>query len=666
MLKTDKKGFVQLLFIPQVWLVILLLSAAIFLIPKIDFSRTLAISASGAKPQLQSEYTTIWASPTDLNIHITSASGAGENQDWKWFGFIDSNSDELVLHTSRGQRSELVSKHNFYGQEVVMLYDADNGRAGVVSGEDIYYGSGAYNYHVVYLKPDTFDSSLVYVFVDNLITPYKTIRVNNPMYIRFEVGENARLGIQFLGYKNQFSCDLSANERWIETQWIGSVSRDDLINKDGLIPTKFCKETRPFVLRDLQQGETAIFPDPIPAFNRGCVFPNTGDCKTPKPLPDNQFIIVRYATYQVAGLENPTDQSQAYRCIQRDSNYKCLKWQIESVIKPVEVVVQCKVDSDCPLPLTQFQNQECLEYSKGCISNKCVYDNTILEAVKCQNQVVTTIKQIEEIEKRTTIPVTGINVFTFTQNKDKSGGFNIGDLAFTATSPQFTCTSSDNAVSAPNPSPDCWKTTINFGGQSFEVKDSEAVLIHSLIKVQYFASGTWVLNPEYHGAKDITNFRFDNWGNTFIFTIDISNAMQLNVEDSSFVLKDSIKQIKVNLLNKLPSGDVIIKSQQRIKTTNQNLPEVAINKYALSGNNKFLIDMNTQNLGINPISLQSFYIIEADTKTLIPSDKITLFYDIVTELPSVTKAVEVEKEVVKPSFIKELWDALIDWIKNLF
>ena len=60
-----------------------------------------------------------------------------------------------------------------------------------------------------------------------------------------------------------------------------------------------------------------------------------------------------------------------------------------------------------------------------------------------------------------------------------------------------------------------------------------------------------------------------------------------------------------------------------------------------------------------------FYKIKADAEILLPSDKFILNYDIITELPSVTKVVEVERIVEKPiikEIIKERIPALVWWI----
>ena len=533
-------------------------------------------------------------------------------------------SNRIDFSTGRTSSAGIRFKQKFKGQEIATIVGGS-----YVNGDTFNFGEVDYPYDCVTITGGIKcqgEEGVKVIYKPHTLEPTKWDVIRNGETIKELTADSSGFltlsgsavrtsgQIYYIGYKAQFSCDLSPNERWIETQWQGSVSINDVISKDGFTPTKYCKETRPFVLRDLQQGETSIYPGPIPDFNRG---------KTISSPSSNQLITIRYAVYQVPGLENPTTGTQAYVCDQRDSNYKCLKWSIKEVIKPLEIVVQCKVDDDCPLPLTKFQNNECLGYFKGCQENRCIYDNTILEAPKCQNQVVTIVKQIQEVDRRTFTPVTGINVFTFSQNKDRNG-FSIGNTPFSASTPQFICTSPLDTINAPNPSSNCWKTSVNFGSKSFEMKDSASVLIHPYIKVQYFASGDWVLNSEFKQANDKTSFRNDNWGNTFIFTVDTAEALNLDIEDSGFVIKDSIKRININLINNLPAGEILIKFQQKIKTTNQNLPEQSISRNINEGSNSFSIDLNTQNLGLNAVTVQIFYKITADTEVLIPSDKFIL------------------------------------------
>ena len=611
---------------------------------------------------LEQGYITLWGDRTDGGIDNKDVFHSCSKVS------ISESGQDLSFNSDRTSGSGCTFAKKFKGQEIVMLigegvdFTGTGAQCDSVSGRTFCVVPS-----VLLLQPHTFESTKWDLFRNGRFVKVVTTDDSGFLTLSLNTPTNVAGYAYYIGYKAQFSCDLSQNERWIETQWQGSVSIDDVISKDGFIPTKFCKETRPFVLRNLQQGETAIYPDPIPEFNRGCYVPNGGNCKTPGILPSNQLIILRYAVYQVPGLENPTTGTQAYVCDQRDSSYKCLKWSIKEVIKPLEIVVQCKVNDDCPLPLTKFQNNECLGYFKGCQKNKCVYDNTILEAPKCQNQVVTIVKQIQEVDRRTFTPVTGINVFTFSQNINRQS-FNIGDETFTATPSQYLCvvpTDSD-FLNPPSPSSECWKTTISYGGNA-ELKDTQSVYLdtQNIIKIQYFASGK-LTRGKYNRPED--------WSNTFIFTVDNSKALNLDVEDSGFVIKDSIKKINMNIINNLPAGEILIKFQQKVKATNQNLPEQSITRNINEGVNSFSIDMDTRNLGLNVVTMQIFYKVAADTEVLIPSDKFIINYDVVTELPSVTKIVEVEKIVEKErvifidrtNFITNFFSKIIAWLKSIF
>ena len=72
--------------------------------------------------------------------------------------------------------------------------------------------------------------------------------------------------------------------------------------------------------------------------------------------------------------------------------------------------------------------------------------------------------------------------------------------------------------------------------------------------------------------------------------------------------------------------------------------------------------MNTQNNGINTISIQAFYKINADSEVLIPSDKFILNYNVVDELPSVEKVVTIEKEKIVEKPVEKDVEKIVDKI----
>lgn len=623
---TDKKGIVLL--------IILILIALVIGQQTIKFPKGLLFVFSDLENQIKQDYNAYWDDAT--NGYLDSAYtkyyeqegftsryqnekftcdviGDGRISMGDTSGKNGINSYNSIYAGASSGNIDCKTKKDFKGQEIVLLVSSIG--QGKING---YSMKGLIIFKPRSLTPNIYD---IYVDGNKIIDG---INYQNGLFIQFGGGLGTGIVIDYIGSKALFSCDLSNNERWIETQWQGSVSINDLIQKDGLIPTKFCKETRPFVLRDLQQGETPIYPDPIPSFNKGDTIISSNP---------NQLIVVRYAAYQVQGLENPTTGTQAYTCDQRDLNFKCLHWSIKEVIKPVEITVQCKTDSDCPLPLTKFQDTSCLGYFKGCQNNKCVYDNTILDAPKCQNQVVTIIKQIQEIEKRSIIQPIGINTFSFSQNKDRTN-FLIGDTLFSSSLPKFLCNSNDDIINVPSPSSDCWETTINFNG-NYKLKDSQSIFLDSqnIIKVKYFASGTYVINPEFKRPTDKTNFRDDNWGNSFIFSIDAEKAFQIEGTYGEQILRNSNNKLQFSAINNLPQGKSLIKLRQKVRNTNQNLEEKTKEIVLKKGITPILFDINTANLGLNDVVVSLFYEIDSDSKVLLPIGTLSLTYNIVDELP---------------------------------
>lgn len=301
------------------------------------------------------------------------------------------------------------------------------------------------------------------------------------------------------------------------------------------------------------------------------------------------------------------------------------------VPKQTVVSASCNQISDCPIPT----KNSCPNFLVGCIANQCAYDKSIPNGVVCGNELVTILMQQNQVEQRTEIPSEGENLFLFSQNYLKTS-FSIGDQIFTASPPIFKTGGvcqipiEDDFLHAPQPSSECWETDATYGGKQFRLKDTQIILIDPLISMQYFAGGTLTRG----------SFRREgDWSNTFAFTIDTSNAMRLDVEDGSYVLKDSQKKIKINLLNNLPRGEVIIKMEQTARQINLNLPEQKITKILNKGNNELELELNTNNYGINQVAIQMFYIIYADNTVYIPSSKFIINYNVVDKIPIVNNPI---------------------------
>ena len=182
--------------------------------------------------------------------------------------------------------------------------------------------SGTTGANTYYFVPYTLEPNKYDVFLNgkSSINKVATITIDAQYPIKVYIGVSDRKGasVYFIGYKAMLSCDLTSNEVWIQEAFTNSTFS---INDVAFIPTKFCKETRPFVLRDISQGETAIYPDPIPDFNRGVSL----------SVPPDKAIVVNYATFYVSGVTNRCDVNQANTKVNG-------QWVCKDIIKSIEYV----------------------------------------------------------------------------------------------------------------------------------------------------------------------------------------------------------------------------------------------------------------------------------------------------------------------------------------
>ena len=568
----NKKGFIGLLFNPIILISIILIIFVVMMF--LGFSNGYRLSfVSDVKSQLMQDYTTEWASSTDSNPISTysdskldcggTAAVIGADMD-----LIQLGADSTTID------SYCTFKKNFYGQEVAMVVGGWDLANFEVNGDKTYVTFqdgdvfGAPKLHV--LKPHTADISRVDVIRDGLVI--KTIQVSNPETISFHSGvsrSKSYLNLWYLGYKPQYSCDLSPDEVWIQEAFAQPFSIKDM----SFPVTKLCRETRPFVLRNIQQGETPYYPNPIPAFNRGDFI----------DVPAGSIGIVNYATPNVAG-----------------------------------VTQQCGLDS----------------------ANVKVAGKWIC------SQVIKTTTITREVPIREIIRVSGANQFT------AANDFKIGSSEFTQQQ-KFDCEipSDVDIVRFPQPSKDCYSSLVSYGGKSLNLNDNQLINLNDYVSVQYFAGG------------EVTRTKQTLQG-TYIF--NIANPFVINLNGGLTFKQGNKSTISLKITNALPANSIIIKTKQKVITTNQNLPEVTASINAIQGINGHSFDIDTGNLGINEITLQAFYPIDADARVIIPSDIIKINVEVRNDQQSIIKFVEVGKvEIInigKPNFFDKMWL----WIKNLF
>lgn len=556
--KTNKKGVTMWNsnkgIIPIVLIAIVLVVVILF----IGFPKFKLGILSDIESQLKSEYNTYWADRFDGDI----TTQIGENDKFRWQAGTCSNSGSAcpILITPDGQLiatySELVTKKDFYGQEVVVLNLQKGGNA----------PEGKYLFRYV---PQTLDNSKVDLYENGF---YKeTLRVQKPFYI--SLGGNGEINdrrvIEFIGYKAQFQCDLSPDEVSIQESFAQTFNIDDL----SFPVTKWMYPCRPAVLRDITQGETPIVPNPYPTLNKG------GSLN-----PNGNIITINYATPNVAGVTNPCNVDQA--------NIKIAgKWVCSQVIK------------------------------------------------------TTTITR--EIIKREIVQVSGSNTFTFSDSNRNS--FTIGSSVFTSNQ-FFNCAFPSDVDVVRPPTPEgCYNSIVTYEGKSYTLNDKDVIQLNNNIAVQYFSGGE-VRRDE------------NKLVGTYIFSI--VNPLNLDVEGGITLRHKQEGKIRIKLTNNLPSNEIMVRINQKIKNTNIFLPEEIINLNSNTRDNFFDVKVDTENLGVNEITIQSFYPIEADAKVFLPSDIIKINVEILGEQPSIVKFVEVEKPIIikERNILLKIWD----WFKSWF
>jgi len=572
---------------------------------------------------LKQDYNTVWADVTDEQFTSTGANEFN-GRILNAFGNVRTSTNSISLSGTvvddRETPSTVTTVQTFKGQEVVMIVQ----------------GSGDCN-----ILPSQFDpvggllddNPIVMRYVSN---PFDTSRYNihqDGVKVRSNVniGDGFNLGvscnkpgkgatIHYIGQRAEFRCDLSSDEVWITDDFASAFNVEDVIDR-GFIPSKYC-QTRPFVLRDVSQGERLLERE------FGIDLLNTGGTI---PVQSGQVVTVNYAAFFVEGVLNPTGPNEANVCIERSFSGECTNWGVQDFVTPTEVIItSCSSDSDCPQPL----RDACSAYFVGCESNICVYDDTLSNAPQCKNELVTIVKDIEKIKEREIIFVSGDNVFVF-DVAYPFDSFDIGVKEFKAEI-DFTCSIAEgDIVSFPNPNVDCYKGKATYNGKIFNLLDGDNIQLEDNINVTFLAGGTVALGDK------------DGLSSQFVFVI--SNPMNITIEDTSEILFEADKKAVYTVTNNMPSGTILLKQSQVAKQTNRILPERQVEILAISGKNNIPVTLNTSNLGIQEVIGQAFYkLVVNDKEILLPSDKIKVNYDVVSEFSSLStdiKIITVEKEV---------------------
>ena len=603
------------------WIWVVLVIAAVLLYSK--YGKLPSFAVLPPEDQFKSEYYSQWSDSTSSHIFSTTGS----------IGYGTGNliRDGNIVYTNTGGdivvgNGEIVfDNQNYKGQEVLIYltgkgYNAFTTSSGGIAGGCSITGAGLRcirepnSYYttcdetVVKYIPNTFDTSIYSIYVNGI--KVNELNVGDTFHPRVSCSTdgttaNAFLGfIHFVGSKAQFDCDLSPNEVWIRERFTQQLNISDL----AYIPTKFCNSGRPFILRDLNLGETTVRREEgIEPLNRGETIPS-------RALTGTEVLEVSYATFLVAGLGEPC----AFDEVKENINGA---WACRKFLEPLVLTVQCQKDADCPTPL----KNSCPNYFIGCQSNTCKYDDTQLNSSVCRNEIITIIHDIQLQDVRVFVNVSGSTTFKFAHPYNDAL-FSIGNKQFT-TSTKYTCAppASGETIRPPVPEPGCYHGEAAYNGQTLLFTDGQQYALNPHIKLTYYDAGK-VTRNDVTGLLDIRYL----YG---VYYFTITDPLSLNIEDTNEILLNSVKDVSLSIVNNMPEGDVLLKVAQQVKSTNTILPEQIFNLHLLPGNNIVTFPLVTSNLGINQITVNSFYKIapEIENVYLMPSNGFIVNYKVVTE-----------------------------------
>jgi len=267
----------------------------------------------------------------------------------------------IILSSDVGSYVYCETREDFSGEEIVIVLNSgvdlnDEGSCSVTP-YGLFKGEGTVITYIPYTFSNSYD-----VFQDGLRISkgvnIDTFKVRIQCYGAVPTLHPIVGTLEFIGFQPEYACDLSMDEVWLTERYGSQMTRDDLT----FIPTKFCDEIHPATLRT-PEGETAIYPNPYYALNRGEIIPD-------RALEADEELTIRYATYYVSGVIDPLPPNQEWYCTARDVNNKCTNWVAQDYVQPIQIV-QCTQDSDCAT--------QCEGVTASCVSNVCSFTGSCLQ-----------------------------------------------------------------------------------------------------------------------------------------------------------------------------------------------------------------------------------------------------------------------------------------------
>ena len=223
--------------------------------------------------------------------------------------------------------------------------------------------------------------------------------------------------------------------------------------------------------------------------------------------------------------------------------------------------------------------------------------------------------------------------FTYTHQHD-SNPLVIGDKQFSPSELTYSCgPTGDTIVRYPEPQPECWGSDVSYDAGSYPFTAGQTILLNQYLSATLKPQGKVYYNDELHGEyKDESH-----WKSVYDFTLD-PDILASEIESSRYYVKlNSNTDVLVMIHSRLAGFD---KEHAGIwSRTKHGLLErgeswqtnmMQINQ----GSNKYLIELDTSELGKATLEIQPFVVIDADRKITIRQKKpIKLNYEVVMQEP---------------------------------
>ena len=326
--------------------------------------------------------------------------------------------------------------------------------------------------------------------------------------------------------------------------------------------------------------------------------------------------------------------------------YKCVpKYPVKTITEIEEKLINCISDQDCYVP------QNCPETFKGCnlATNKCDYDYT----AECPKDVIyeeiVKVETIREyVQNSTILPIIiKNNQFTWRHAKDMTNSFLIGKDRVTDAETKATCSKPGN-VDFMDVS--CLQTTLNFKGKNYVLNNGDSAKISDCVDATYYGSGK------------LDNSGLSDFGNLFIFTLNLDCWDIEGYEYNKFSKLNAVDDVKFSISNKIAdfseeqAGFYFDKEKKFVQTY---YPTENIKRAIATGTNTFSIEKDTETLGLVNYVITPYFKITADNEMVFKTKQPSMPYYVSEKDETQEKATPKITDIEKVSIIKEIPTNLI-------